>query len=82
MPRGCVVVPAVEVAKCCAGGAPVVPRDRVQHGQRYRPLLRSFASSALETLEAEEWDLDHRDDRRGWLGSSHRACNRSTSKSR
>jgi hypothetical protein len=26
----------------------------------------------------DEWDLDHRDDRQGYLGASHRACNRAT----
>ena len=24
----------------------------------------------------EEWDLDHRDDRRGYLGAAHSRCNR------
>jgi hypothetical protein len=24
----------------------------------------------------EKWDLDHRDDRKGYLGASHAACNR------
>jgi hypothetical protein len=23
-----------------------------------------------------DWDLDHRDDGKGWLGPSHRSCNR------
>ena len=25
--------------------------------------------------QGEEWQLDHRDDGRGWLGPSHRRCN-------
>jgi hypothetical protein len=25
----------------------------------------------------EKWELDHRDDGNGWLGPSHRSCNRS-----
>ena len=25
--------------------------------------------------QGEEWQLDHRDDGRGWLGPSHRQCN-------
>jgi hypothetical protein len=25
----------------------------------------------------EKWELDHRDDGKGWLGPSHRSCNRS-----
>jgi hypothetical protein len=25
----------------------------------------------------DAWDLDHRDDRRGWLGPAHASCNRS-----
>jgi hypothetical protein len=35
------------------------------------------ARCGQEILPGEPVDLDHRDDRQGYLGPSHRACNRS-----
>ena len=76
MPHGCVVVPAVAVAKCAAGGASVVPRDRRQPRQRdgrsgrvRRPacLLPSDArwttkqTTPLRTPTAAEYETQIRD---------------------
>jgi hypothetical protein len=46
-------------------------------------LARVVATGTVKCARCDEligpydnWDLDHRDDGRGWLGPSHRSCNR------
>lgn len=59
------------------------------HHQRMRERLKPLVESGQAVcsrcgrliLPNEHWDLDHRDDRKGYLGASHRACNRGAGKS-
>jgi hypothetical protein len=59
---------------------------------RYRPVHRALRARLDPIVQAgkatcarcsepiepgAEWELDHRDDGKGWLGPSHRSCNRS-----
>lgn len=57
------------------------------YGSRHRDLRKRWArvvaagnvacSRCGQPIDPlEPWDLDHADDRRGYLGPSHRACNR------
>jgi hypothetical protein len=59
----------------------------VQHEQLRKVLERRVAAGLGVCARCHKpiapgtpWDLDHADDRRGYLGPSHRACNRSTRK--
>jgi hypothetical protein len=59
----------------------------VQHEQLREVLERMVAAGLAVCARCHEpiapgspWDLDHSDDRNGYLGPSHRACNRATRK--
>jgi hypothetical protein len=44
--------------------------------------LVSCARCGLLIGPREHWDLDHRDDKLGYRGAAHRACNRATARHR
>ena len=59
------------------------------YGYRHKQLRRAWkrevdagtgtcARCGHPVERGEPWDLDHEDDRSGYLGPSHRACNRAT----
>jgi hypothetical protein len=59
------------------------------YGAKHKALRRRWFREVAEGLvhcarcggfihPAEPWDLDHTPDRTGYLGPSHRACNRAT----
>lgn len=56
--------------------------------QKLRRELAAFVRSGGATCAkcggpidpSEPWDLDHTDDRRGYNGPAHRACNRATAR--
>jgi hypothetical protein len=66
------------------GGAAVTGHNRYggDH-QAIRRAVAPYAAGAVcvrcgrPVLPGEAWDLDHRDDRAGYLGVAHRRCNRS-----
>jgi hypothetical protein len=71
-----------------AGGqrrAKTAARGYGSHHQALRAQLTPAVQSGNTTCTrcgktiqpGEPWDLDHRDDRDGWLGPAHRRCNRS-----
>lgn len=60
-----------------------------QHQKLRRLLAREVETGSVACtrcgrviLPGQPWDLDHSDDGNGYLGPSHRACNRNTSRSR
>jgi hypothetical protein len=49
--------------------------------RRLEPVVQAGKATCARCSEPIEpgskWELDHRDDGKGWLGPSHRGCNRS-----
>jgi hypothetical protein len=57
-------------------------RERKRWAPRVQAGLVNCARCGNRIRRGEPWDLDHEDDRRGYLGPSHRGCNRAAPRSK